>query len=116
VEEGLHVDADLLVVAVDLCPGGWFAAGSWAVDAGEDGGDDLVAQCEQAGDGAGGWGWYAVAAGPAGFVDQLFAAEFAEVVGGLAGGVGGGAESGGLGGEVGDSESGWGCGQREGGG
>ena len=33
------------------------------------------------------FGWDVVAAGPAGFVDEVFAAELAQVVGGLAGGV-----------------------------
>ena len=55
-----------------------------------------------------------VAAGPAGFGDQLFAAEFAQVVGGLPDGVAGVAGHGvDLGGELGDGEA-VGCGgQRE---
>jgi hypothetical protein len=44
---------------------------------------------EKAGDGAGRWRWYVVAACPAGFVDEVFAAQFAQVVGALAGGVAG---------------------------
>jgi ABC-2 type transport system ATP-binding protein len=43
VEEGLHVDAEGLVVAVDAGPGLGFAAHPGAADPGEDGRDDLVA-------------------------------------------------------------------------
>lgn len=50
-------------------------------DAGEDRCDDLVAQV---GDGAGGLAGYPVAVGPGGFDDELFAAQFAQVVGGPA--------------------------------
>jgi hypothetical protein len=43
VEEMLHGDANLFVVAVDNCPAGGLAAVAGAAEAGEDGGDDLVA-------------------------------------------------------------------------
>ena len=88
VEERLHVDADLLVVAVDGGPGCGFAAHAGAAHAGEDGGDDLVAEGEQGGDGTGRVGRDVAAAGPAGLAGQALGAEFAEVVGGLAGCVG----------------------------
>jgi len=57
------------------------------VDAGENGGDDLVPEGEQRRDGAGGLPGDVVAAGPAGFDDEAFAAQFAQVVGGLPDGV-----------------------------
>jgi len=53
-EEGLHADAEGLVVAVDGGPVCGLAAQSGAADTGQDGADDLVAEGEQAGDGAGG--------------------------------------------------------------
>lgn len=43
VEEGLHVDAELSVVAVYGGPRCGFASEAWAADTGEDGGDDLLA-------------------------------------------------------------------------
>ena len=46
------MDADLFVVAVDPVPGLGFSTHSRAADPGEDGGDDLVAEGEQRGDGA----------------------------------------------------------------
>ena len=55
-EEGLHADAEGLVVSVDGGPVCGFAAEPGAADTGQDGADDLVAEGEQAGDGAGG-GW-----------------------------------------------------------
>ncbi|MGH3874028.1 MAG: hypothetical protein ACRDSR_21430 [Pseudonocardiaceae bacterium] len=55
-EQGLHVDADLFVVAVDLGPGGGFVSFPGVVDAGEDGADDVVAQGAQGG-GDAGWSW-----------------------------------------------------------
>ena len=76
-EERLHVDADLLVVAVDAGPGDRFAPHPGAADPGEDRPDDLLAEGEQGGDGARGARVEVVAAGPSGFGDQLFAAEFA---------------------------------------
>ena len=88
-KSGLHIDADSFVVAVDAGPGAGFAAHPWAADAGEDGRDDLVAQGEQRGDGARGGCPDAVAARPSGFVDELLAAQFAQVVAGLADGVAG---------------------------
>ena len=53
-EEGLYVDAQGLVVAVDGGPVGGFAAGAGAADSGGDRGDDLVAESKQRRDGAGG--------------------------------------------------------------
>ena len=76
-EQGLQVDAEGFVVAVDGGPGDGFAAFSWAADTGDDGRVDLVAQGEEGGDGAGGIGWDVVAAGPAGFVDEVFPADLA---------------------------------------
>ena len=76
-EEGLHVDADLLVVTVDAGPGDGLASHAWAADAGEDRCDGLLAQGQQGGDGARILGCEVVAAGPAGFGDQLLPAEFA---------------------------------------
>jgi len=74
VEEGVHVEPEGFVVAVDAGPGGGFASPSWAADTGQDGADDLLAQGEQVGDGAG-WLWrQVVAPGSAGFGDQVFAA------------------------------------------
>jgi hypothetical protein len=43
VEEGLHVDAEGFVVAVELGPGVGFASQAWATDTGQDGCDDLLA-------------------------------------------------------------------------
>ena len=83
----MHIDAESFVVTVDAGPVRGFASHAGAADAGEDRGDDLVAEGEQGGDGARGAGRDVVAAGPAGFVDELFAAELAQVVGGLADGV-----------------------------
>ena len=65
-EERLHVDADSFVVAVDACPVRGFASQAGAAHRGEDRGDDLVAQGEQGGDGAGGQRWDSVAAGASG--------------------------------------------------
>jgi hypothetical protein len=86
-EEGLHVDPEGFVVSVGLGPVSGLAAASWAADAGQDRADDLVTQGEQGGDGAGGLRWDVVAARPAGLVDQVFAAELAQVVGRLPDGV-----------------------------
>ena len=63
VEEGAHVVAEVLVVAVDggVRLGGSPGAGS--VDAGEDWGDDLIAQGEERGDGPRGLTGAAVARG-----------------------------------------------------
>jgi hypothetical protein len=76
-EQGLHVDADLFVVAVDLGPDGGFASHPGATDSGEDGADDLLAQGEQGGDDAGWLCGQVVAPGVAGFDDEVFAAQFA---------------------------------------
>src|SRR6266699_2284837 len=54
VEEGLHTDAEGLVVAVHASPDGGFAPHAGAADSGEDRADDLVAEGKQRGDGAGG--------------------------------------------------------------
>ena len=77
-------------MTVDAGPVRGFASHAWAAHRGEDRGDDLVAQGEQGGDGARGRGRDVVAAGSAGFVDELFAPQFAQVVGRLADGVAGG--------------------------
>src|SRR4051794_37390302 len=78
VEEFLHGDAELLVVAVDGGPVRRFAALAWAADTGEDGGDDLVAQGDEADQYAGGVGWDPVAVGASDLVDEVFGAEFAQ--------------------------------------
>jgi hypothetical protein len=74
VEEGLHAGAEGFVVAVDGSPVGGLASYAGAADPGQDGGDDLVAEGEQGGDGAGGVGRDVVAAGAAGFGGQALAA------------------------------------------
>src|SRR5262249_17512070 len=53
VEEGLHDDTDLFVVAVDGGPGLGFADHTRAADPGQDGAMTLVAEREQGGDDAG---------------------------------------------------------------
>ena len=50
-EQGLHANAEVLVVAVDGGPGFGFTAHSGAADAGEDRCDDMVSQGEQGADG-----------------------------------------------------------------
>ena len=93
------------VVTVDGGPGDGFAATSGAADTGQDQGDDLLAEGQRGRDGAGRIVGDVVAPGPAGFGDQLFAAELAQVVGALAGGVVGAGPPGrgvDLGGEGGD--------------
>ncbi|HUY50305.1 MAG TPA: hypothetical protein VMV92_32130 [Streptosporangiaceae bacterium] len=52
-EERLHADAQALVVAVDGCPCLGFASDARAADAGQDRCNDVVAEGEQRGDGAG---------------------------------------------------------------
>ena len=47
----------------------------------------MFAEGEQSADDAGGAGWDEVAAGVAGFAGEVLAAELAQVVGGVAGGV-----------------------------
>ena len=71
-EEVLHADAEGLVVAVDGGPVGGFAAAAGAADAGEDGGDDLVAEGEEGRDSAGRLGRDVLAAGPAGLTAKFF--------------------------------------------
>src|SRR6266567_6040421 len=88
VEEGLHAGAEALVVAVDAGPVRGLASPAGAADPGQDRGDDLVAEGEQGGDGAGRLGRDVVAVGPAGLGGEAVAAELAQVVGGLPGGVG----------------------------
>ena len=86
VEERLHVDAESFIVTVDACPVRGFASHPWATDSGEDGGDDLVAEGEQGGDGAGCLGRGVLAAGAAWLDGEALAAQLAQVVGRLAGG------------------------------
>jgi len=57
VEQGLHAGAEVLGVAVGGSPDFGFAARAGAADAGEDRGDDVVAQGDQGADGAGGRTW-----------------------------------------------------------
>lgn len=51
VEQGLHVEAEGFVVAVDGRPGLGWAASSWCADSVYQGRDDVVAGGEQRGDG-----------------------------------------------------------------
>src|SRR6266571_1880781 len=107
-EERLHADAEIFIVAVDGGPDGGFASSALgAADAGEDGGDDLITQGEQGSDGARGRARDVVAAGSPELGDQAFAAQLPQVISGLAGSVillsGHGAD---LGGQVGDGEPG----------
>src|SRR5512144_85880 len=89
VEEGLHVDPEGLVVVVDGAPTRGFATESGASDAGQDGCDDVVSQCEQGGDGAGGLWRDLIPPGPSGLGDQVLPADLTDVVGGLTDGVAG---------------------------
>ena len=111
------MDADSFVVAVDPVPVrlGFRPIRGLRIR-GQDRGDDLVAQGEQGGDGARGDGWDVVAAGATGSVDELFAAEFAQIVGRLPDGVlvvGGAGYRVDLRGELADGEPAWRRGQRE---
>ena len=87
VEQRLHADAQSLVVAVDAGPVSRLAAPAGAADAGQDRGDDVVAEGEQGGDGSGSLRRDVVTAGSAGFVREALPAQFPEVIGGLPGGV-----------------------------
>ena len=113
----MHADAQGLVVAVGGGPDSGLASHPGAADSGQDRGDDLVAEGEQGADGAGG-GWRdVVAAGPAGFVHELLAAELAQVISRLPDGIA--VVAGDLpdpGGMLGDGEPGRGWGQGERGG
>jgi hypothetical protein len=104
-EQGLHADAEVLVVTVDGGPDLGFAAHAGAADPGQDRCDDVVAEGEQRGDDAGAVRRDVVAAGPAGFVRELPAAELAQVVSRLPDGIavvpGGLADPGGV---LGDGE------------
>src|SRR5258708_9406008 len=109
-EERLHADAEGLVVAVDGGPVRWHASAARAAHAREDGGDDLVAEGEKGGDGAGRSGRGVVAAGPARVDGEVLAAELAQVVGALPDRVAGVlVELPGVGGDLGDGEAMW-CG------
>src|SRR4051812_49494967 len=66
VEQGLHVEAERFVVAVDGGPVLGWAASSWRSDPGDEGCDDVVAEGEQRGDGPRGTLGNVVAAGSAG--------------------------------------------------
>ena len=57
--------------------------GAGSADAGEDWGDDLIAQGEERGDGPRGLTGDVVAAGPASFDHEVFAAQLAHIVAGL---------------------------------
>jgi hypothetical protein len=103
----LHIDTDSFVVTVDAGPVRGFASHARAAHRGEDRGDDLVAQGEQGGDGARGRGRDVVAAGSAGFIDEVFAPQLAQVVAGLADGAAAVIDTGEgvhLGGERGDGQ------------
>src|SRR5260370_22131842 len=72
-EQGLHAEAEALVVTVDRGPVRGLAAHAGGADSGDDRGDDLVAEDEQRGDGAGGVERDVVAARAAGFDGEVFA-------------------------------------------
>ena len=86
-EPGLHADAEVLVVTVDSGPDAGLAVHAGAADPGKDGRDDVVPESERGGDDAGAVWRDMVAAGSAGFAEELLATELAQVVGGLPGGV-----------------------------
>jgi hypothetical protein len=74
-------------VAVGGGPDSGLASHPGAADSGQDRGDDMMAEGEQGADSAGG-GWRdVVAAGPAGFVHELLAAELAQVISRLPDGI-----------------------------
>src|SRR5215472_8522451 len=83
-EQGLHDDPEPLVVAIGGRPGRRLTPQAWTANAGQDGDDNLVAQGEEGSDGPRPGRRHSIAARPAGFFDQAFAAQLAEVVGSLA--------------------------------
>src|SRR5208282_3425147 len=87
-EQGGHVGSEMFVVLVDGGQPGRDVVVPADLDAGQDRGDDVVAEGEQRRYGPGGRAGQIVAAGARGFADELLAAEFAQIVGGLAGVVG----------------------------
>jgi hypothetical protein len=88
-EQGGHVGSEVFVVLVDGGQPGRDVVVPADLDAGQDRGDDVVPEGKQGRYGPGGRAGQVVAAGPAGFADELLAAAFAQVVGSLAGVVGG---------------------------
>jgi hypothetical protein len=68
----------VFVVAVDAGPVRGLASLAGAADAGEDRCDDLVTECEQGCDGAGGVEGDVVSPGPCGLGDEVLAAELAQ--------------------------------------
>src|ERR1039458_4868569 len=86
-EEGLHVDAERFVVAVDARPSGRLAALTRTADTGEDRVDYVLAKDAERGDRARGLRWNVIAARSLRFREELFCAELADVVGGLSGAV-----------------------------
>ena len=65
-EQGVHAGGERFVVMVDEGEVGWFASSCWGADAGEDRGDDVLAEHEEGADGSGCVGWDVVAATSAG--------------------------------------------------
>src|SRR4249920_2631713 len=88
-EQGGHVGPEVFVVLVDGGQPGRDVVVPADPDAGQDRDDDMVPEGEQGRYGPGGRAGQIVAAGPRGFDHELLAAEFAQIVGGLAGVVGG---------------------------
>lgn len=80
-EELVHGDAELFVVAIDGGPTGGFASAAGAADAGQDGADDVVAQCDEPGDDPSLFGCDVVAVGAAELVDEVFGSQLSQVVG-----------------------------------
>src|SRR4051812_37678360 len=100
VEQAPDGGAEGVVVAVDPTVGVWWSADRFP-GAGQDGGDDPVAEGDDGGEGAGGVVGDKVAAAPTRVGDELVWTQFSEGVGRLAGGVvppRGGAHRGGGGG------------------
>jgi hypothetical protein len=89
-EEVLHADGEGFVVPVNGGPVGGLAAAAGLRTPARDRCDDLVAEREHAGDGAGRVGRYVIAARPAGLRYEALAAELAQVVRALLGRVAGG--------------------------
>lgn len=114
VEEGLHADAESLVVLSGSGPVRGLASATGTAGADDDRREDVVAQREQDGDGPG-CVWRDVVAACPGWLDrESLAAELAKIVGGLPAGVAAlPAYRAHLGGEFGDGEAVWRGGQRE---
>src|SRR6266540_380192 len=88
-EQGGHVSSEMFVVLVDGGQPGRDVVVPADLDAGQDRGDDVVPEGEKRRYGPGSRAGQVVAAGARGFGHELLGAEFAQIVGGLAGVAGG---------------------------